>query len=85
MYLEDANRKQLLQIALYEDCPMEYKYAACREIQIRQWHESMLPELISMWGKGMQAFDIAIEMGIPENTVKNKLKKYKLYRKRVIA
>jgi hypothetical protein len=39
MHFEDALKTQLLQICLYEDCELEYKYAAARELQLRQWRE----------------------------------------------
>lgn len=35
MNFEKATKEQLLQIALYEDCPMSFKYEACRELQKR--------------------------------------------------
>lgn len=85
MYFEDATRDELLQVALFEDCDISYKFEAVRELQLRQWHEDMLPDLVSMWGKGMSEFQIGIELGIPSTTVKAKLIKYNLYRKRVTA
>jgi hypothetical protein len=36
MHFEDALKTQLLQICLYEDCPIDLKYAAARELQLRQ-------------------------------------------------
>ena len=83
IYMEDATKKQLLQIALHEDCDIDYKYDAAAELQMRQWQEEFLPELLRLWGKGMSAFNIGIEMGIPESTVRSRLRKYDLYGRRV--
>ena len=82
-YFEDATKEQLITICLYEDCPLEYKYEAARELEIRKWREEMLTELVRLWGKGYSTFEIAIELGIDENTVKWQLQKHGLYRKRV--
>jgi ATP/maltotriose-dependent transcriptional regulator MalT len=84
-YFEDATKEQLITICLYEDCPLEYKYEAARELEIRKWREEMLTELVRLWGKGYSTFEIAIELGIDENTVKWQLRKHGLYRKRVRA
>ncbi|UYL93969.1 putative transcriptional regulator [Geobacillus phage vB_GthS_PK3.5] len=84
-YFEDATKEQLITICLYEDCPLEYKYEAARELEIRKWREEMLTELVRLWGKGYSTFEIAIELGIDENTVKWQLQKHGLYRKRVRA
>jgi hypothetical protein len=82
-HFEDATREQLLTIALYEDCPLDYKYAACRELELRKWREDMLTDLVRLWAKGYTAFQIAIELGIEENAVKWQLEKHGLYKKRV--
>jgi len=82
LYFEDATRAQLLQIALYEDCQLEYKYAAARELDIRRWRDYMLTDLVLLWGKGYTMFDIAIELGISKTTVKNKLYELGLLGKR---
>ena len=83
MYYEDATRKQLLQIALHEDCPINDKYEAVRELQLRQFTDDMLPDLVKLWGSGLSAFEIGIELGIPQSTVIGRLQKYNLYGKRV--
>jgi hypothetical protein len=82
-HFEDATKEQLLQIALYEDCPLDYKYAAARELELRKWREDMLTDLVRLWAKGYTAFQIAIELGIEENAVKWQLEKHGLYKKRV--
>jgi len=82
IYLEDASKKQLLTIALHEDCELDLKYAACRELQIRQWQDYMLTDLVRLWGKGYTIFEISIELGVSETTVKTNLRKHGLYKKR---
>lgn len=77
-----ATKQQLITICLHEDCDMDHKYEACRELQLQQWQEDMLPDLVKLWGQGMDIFNISIELGVTEHTVKNKLKKYGLYSKR---
>lgn len=83
MHFEDATRNQLLHIALYESCSLDYKWQAVSELDYRRWHEDMLPTLIKLWGKGKSAFEIAIELDIPESTVRSKLQKYDLFGRRV--
>src|SRR5690625_4499366 len=83
MFLEDASTEQLITICLYEECRLDIKYRAARELQLRRWHDDMLPDLIQLWGKGLSTFDISIELGIEENQVKWQLTKHKLYKKRV--
>ncbi len=83
MYFEDASKQQLLTVALYENCDLDYKYKAAKELQIRRWHNDMLPQLLTLWGKGYSAFQIGIEMEIPESTVRSQLRKYNLFGRRV--
>lgn len=81
IYFEDASKEQLLTIALYEDCSLDDKYEAVRELQLRRWHDDLLPHLVTLWGKGHTIFEISIELGLSENTVKAQLYKYDLYKK----
>lgn len=85
IYLEDASRKQLLTIALHENCDIDLKFAACRELQIRQWRDEYLTEIVILWGRGLKIVEIAAEVGLPEYTIKNVLKLNGLYGKRVTA
>ena len=82
-YMEDATRKQLLQIALYEDCPIDYKYAACRELQIRQWQDWMITDMVLMWSKGWRTVDIAAELGVDLYVLEWQMSKRGLFGKRV--
>jgi hypothetical protein len=83
MHFEDATKEQLLQIALWEDCPIEYKYEAAAELQMRQWRDDYLKDLVRLWGEGKSSFQIAIELGIDRNVVYWQLEKYGLYGRRV--
>ena len=67
MEYQDATKKQLLQIALHEDCSLDDKYEVCRELQMRQWHDDYLTDLVRLWGKGYTLFSIAIELGLDEH------------------
>jgi DNA-binding protein Fis len=78
---EDATKRQLLQIALREDCSLDDKYEAVRELQLRQWNDSMLQELILLYGRGNSPFQVTIELGIEEYTVRNKINQYGLKRR----
>jgi hypothetical protein len=81
MRYEDATKRQLLQIAMREECSLDDKYAACREMQIRQWRDTMLEELVLLYGRGLSPFQVAIELGIEEYTVRNKINQYGLKRR----
>lgn len=84
IHFEDANKTQLLQICLDEDCPIEYKYEAAAELQMRQWHEDYLVGLLRLWGEGKTSFQIAVELGIDESQVKKQISDRKLFGKREI-
>lgn len=81
MDFSKANKKQLLQIALYEPCPIEFKYRACSELQIR-WTEDMLTEVVIMYGKGYKPKEIADYLGVSLEQVGGIVSKYNLRRAR---
>jgi hypothetical protein len=83
MYFEDASKQQLLQICLWEDCSIDDKYEAARELQMRQWRDEYLTDLVRMWGEGKTSFQISIELGIEQNAVAWQLEKHGLYGRRV--
>jgi hypothetical protein len=83
MNFEDATKKQLLQIVLNEDCPIEYKYEAARELQLKRWSSSFLQKLVRYWGMGLTDVEIADRFGVEVWEVKKQLLKYDLYGKRV--
>jgi hypothetical protein len=84
MNFEDATKKQLLQIALKENCPLEYKYAAARELQLKTWGSSFLQKLVKYWGMGLTDIQIADRFGVEVWEVKDQLQKHNLYGKRVM-
>jgi hypothetical protein len=83
MYFEDATKQQLIQICLFEDCPIDYKYEAARELQMRQWRDEYLTDLVRLWGEGKSSFQIAIELGLDIGQVQWQLEKYGLYGRRI--
>lgn len=83
MYFEDATKHQLLQICLWEDCSIDDKFEAARELQIRQWNDDYLLDLVKLWGAGKTSFEIAMELGVEQNVVSWQLEKHDLYGRRV--
>jgi hypothetical protein len=84
IHFDDATKEQLLQICLWEDdCPLDYKYEAAAELQMRQWHDDFLPDLLKLWGKGKSSWNIAIELGIDQGAVSWQLEKHGLYGSRI--
>jgi hypothetical protein len=81
--LTKANKRQLLQICLWEACSIDYKYEAARELQIRQWHDDFLPDLVRLWGEGKTSSQIAIELGLEQDAVSWQLEKHGLYGRRI--
>lgn len=83
MNFDEATKKQLLTICLFEDCPLEYKYAAARELQLKNWGPTFLQKLIKYWGMGLSETQIADKFGVQDWEVKKQLLKYRLYGTRV--
>lgn len=83
MYWEDATKKQLLQVAFFEDCSLDDKYAAARELQLKRWDSAFLQKLVKYWGNGMSDGEIALKLGVEKWEVQEKLNKYGLYGRRV--
>jgi hypothetical protein len=77
-----ATKVHLLQIALKEDCPLDYKYKACSELQMR-WNNDMLTDVVIMVGRGCSGLEIADYLGIDVETVGGIISKYKLRRAKV--
>jgi hypothetical protein len=80
---EEATKKQLLTICLFEECPIEYKYPAARELQLKRWGDHFIQKLVKYWGMGFSDMQIADLFGVELWEVKNQLQKYKLYGSRV--
>lgn len=83
MNWDDATKSQLLTICLNEECPLEYKYASARELQLKNWGPAFLQKLIRYWGNGLTDIQIADRFGVEVWEVKKQLQKYHLYGSRV--
>jgi hypothetical protein len=81
MYWESATKRQLLHIAFGEDCSLHDKYQAVKELQLRQWNDSMLSDLVLLYGRGMSLFHIGIELGVDKYVIQNKVNQYGLKRR----
>jgi len=79
MNWESANKKQLLQIAISEDCDIDYKYEAVRELQSR-WSQDMLTDVVIMYGKGYMPKEIAEFLGVKAEQIGGIISKYQLRR-----
>lgn len=79
MNWESANKRQLLQIALSEDCDFSYKYEALRELQSR-WTQDMLTDVVVMYGKGYMPREIAEYLGVKAEQIGGIISKYGLRR-----
>ncbi|WP_108669534.1 hypothetical protein [Peribacillus acanthi] len=82
MNWNEATKSQLLTIALHDNCPVDHKYRAVQELQMR-WNQDMLLDLVRMYGQGKEVWEIAEYLGISESDVAASIKDYKLYRGRV--
>jgi DNA-directed RNA polymerase specialized sigma24 family protein len=76
-----ANKQQLLQIALNEACPNDFKFRACSELQTR-WSEDMLTDIVLCYGRGLSPLEIAEYLGIKVELVGGIISKYGLRRAR---
>jgi hypothetical protein len=74
-----ANKHQLLQIALNEGCPVDFKYRAASELQTR-WSEDMLTDIVLFYGRGFSSLEIADYLGIRVELVGGIISKYRLRR-----
>ena len=83
MNFDEATKKQLLTICLFEDCPLEMKYEAARELQFKNWGPTFLQKLLKYWGMGLSEAQIADKFGVEDWEVKKQLLKYNLYGSRI--
>lgn len=77
-----ATKEQLLHIALSEDCELDSKYEAVRELQSR-WSQDMLTDVVIMYGKGYLPKEIADYLGVPSALISGVISKYGLKKGRV--
>lgn len=64
MYFDYATKEQLLQIALFEDCEIDLKAAAARELQERYIPEDIRADMIYQIGTGTDIKQVAKENGL---------------------
>lgn len=83
MHFEDATKQQLITIIYHEDCPLDYKYEAAAELQMRSWHDDYLSDLIKLWGRGLSVIEISVELGVDAQKIRWQLGKHDLYGRRV--
>jgi hypothetical protein len=83
MNFDEATKKQLLTICLFEECPLEYKYESIRELQLKNWGPTFLQKLLKYWGMGYSEESIAEKFGVEQWEIKKQLLKYNLYGSRV--
>lgn len=62
--MERATKKQLLQIALYEPCELDVKFAAVRELQERYLDEEVRADMLYRLGIGTSIEQVAKENGL---------------------
>jgi hypothetical protein len=56
MYFDDATKKQLLTIALYEECSLDDKYAAIRELQLEKLGSHFPTKISEVLGHGINRY-----------------------------
>jgi hypothetical protein len=77
-----ADKKQLLQIALSEDCPIEFKYRAVLELQERKKKKDYLPQIVYLFGMGLLVPDIAKALFLSHQKVEKIINQKELWRTR---
>lgn len=80
-----AKKAQLLQIAMFEDCKIDWKYAAVKELQRRKRlaKEDYLPQIVYLFSKGLIAPEIARELSISSQKVEKTINQHKLWKVRL--
>lgn len=84
---EKASREQLLQVALHEECEMDYKYKACSILQY-QWHLNKadhLQEIVYLFSKGLIVPEIARILSVSHQYVEKVINQKELWRTRLYA
>jgi hypothetical protein len=83
MNFDEATKRQLITICLYEDCSLDDKYLAARELQLKNWGSAFLQKLVKYWGMGLSDVQIAEKFGVEDWEIHKQLQKYNLYGSRV--
>lgn len=80
---DNATKKQLLAIVFHDDCPLEYKYEAVKELQLKRWGPTFLQKLLKYWGIGLTETQIAEKFGVEVWEITNQLQINNLHGSRV--
>ena len=76
-----ATKKQLYCIATDDAVPLDLRYEAARELQVRRFDSDMLLDLVRMWPTH-NVYQIAKHLGLSAFTVAKVAKRYGLLRTR---
>jgi hypothetical protein len=82
---EKASREQLLQVALHEDCEIEYKYKACSILQYQRHLNKAdhLQEIVYLFSKGLLVPEIAIILNVTSQHVEKIINQKNLWKSRL--
>lgn len=83
---QKASKRQLLQIALQENCPLDLKYKAVSELQERPFrpkHDERFHKVISLFGQGYFLYEIANIVGWSDYRVQRFIERYGLWKGRL--
>lgn len=77
-----ATREQLLQIAIHEDCEIDYKYKACSILQYQRHlnKADYLQEIVYLFSKGLRVPEISKVLSISHPHVEKIINQKELWR-----
>jgi hypothetical protein len=78
-----ANKRQLLQIAQSESCPLDYKYQACLELLKRRNKVDYVPQIVYLFGMGLLVPEIADSLSISHMKVEAIINRKELWKTRL--
>lgn len=78
-----ATKQQLLQIAQSEECPIDFKYRACSEMQKRRKKIDYLQQIVYLFGMGLLVPQIAEVLSISHMKVEKVINQKELWRTRL--
>jgi hypothetical protein len=56
MNFDEATKRQLITICLYEDCSLDDKYLAARELQLKNWGSPLPTKISEVLGHGINRY-----------------------------
>jgi DNA-binding NarL/FixJ family response regulator len=82
--MDFATKEQLLQIAMFEDCEIDLKYAAVRELQNqrKKQKDDYLQQIVYLFGKGLIVPQIAKQLCISNQKVEKVINQKCLWKTR---